>query len=50
MRLLSYPFPSFAPSDSARRLSVYKIEKATEGHLFLLEKDAEYSMDSSFGL
>jgi hypothetical protein len=29
---------------------LYKSEKATEGYLFLLEKDAEYSMDSSFGL
>jgi hypothetical protein len=35
---------------SARRPFICKCEKAAEGYLFLLEKDAEYDVDSSFGM
>jgi hypothetical protein len=45
--------PTLALSRSkrpARRLSLLKSENATEGYLFLVEKDAEYRVDSSFGL
>jgi hypothetical protein len=43
-------FPLLAPFDLARRPSVCKCEKAARGYLFLLEKDAEYGVDSSFGM
>jgi hypothetical protein len=50
MRLSVLPFPLLAPFDLARRHYLCKGEKAAEGYLFLLEKDAEYDVDSSFGM